>query len=277
MHRKLLIGFVWLFGAVLIVLFSGKVQSVPSLLEEVIWICIALSVIVHFYSPKFSWPFAIGWILFTIGQLFDILDNFNYFISTYINLFDTPFKNVGMILIIYAMVQVIDQRKLIITQLNREIKAKEALQAQLKFDAYHDPLTHLGNRRACFERFSDVAISANKLFYFDLDNFKQANDKHGHLIGDEILVNFANSIKDEFGAENCFRIGGDEFVAFGQTVCDESLRQKLLHGLIEYHVGISIGAIDIEPSKEPDYLLHLADEKMYKDKSHKIFRASKRQ
>lgn len=278
MNRKLIIAIIWLIALGAIFSFANLAQNYPSFIEEVLWLSVAVSVIVHFYSPKFSGAFAIGWSLFAMGQLFDILDNFDATHSLFINALDTPLKNIGLIFIIFAMVRLLEQRNEMIAQLNAEIEAKEALQAQLTFDAFHDPLTHLGNRRACFEYFETMLDKYESLYYFDLDNFKAANDKHGHLVGDNILKLFTKALTHEFGEQNCFRLGGDEFVAFGEDVIvNDAFRAKLLHDLNPFNVGVSIGVTKLNRNQSADTLLNIADHQMYNDKSHKIFRSSRRQ
>jgi len=82
-----------------------------------------------------------------------------------------------------------------------------------------DPLTGLGNRRAFEEAFlHETARIARdggslSLLLCDLDRFKQINDEHGHLAGDDCLRQVGRALRSEVRlAESCFRWGGDEFV-----------------------------------------------------------------
>lgn len=53
------------------------------------------------------------------------------------------------------------------------------------------------------------------LFVVDIDNFKGANDQHGHRFGDKVIVSFSETLKEQFGQSAVLgRIGGDEFIAF---------------------------------------------------------------
>jgi two-component system cell cycle response regulator len=82
-----------------------------------------------------------------------------------------------------------------------------------------DPLTSVFNRRHFFSRLKEEMVRANRqkhplsLMLVDLDNFKEFNDTHGHLAGDELLKNvgglIVRSIRD--GVDAVFRYGGDEF------------------------------------------------------------------
>src|SRR3954452_15321543 len=89
-------------------------------------------------------------------------------------------------------------------------------QAQASELARVDPLTGLGNRRAFEEAFlHETARIARdggslSLLLCDLDRFKQINDEHGHLAGDDCLRQVGNALRSEVRlAENCFRWGGD--------------------------------------------------------------------
>ena len=81
-----------------------------------------------------------------------------------------------------------------------------------------DELTGLKNRRALQEDLdSEIARtrrtgSALSLALFDIDDFKQVNDDHGHLEGDECLRSVAKSLRESMRAsDRCYRWGGDEF------------------------------------------------------------------
>ncbi len=79
-----------------------------------------------------------------------------------------------------------------------------------------DHLTALNNKMSGNCKIDDLLSKSKKpihLAVFDLDNFKKLNDVYGHLIGDEILVKVANSIKNNINEEDiACRFGGDEFV-----------------------------------------------------------------
>ena len=92
------------------------------------------------------------------------------------------------------------------------------LTRQMSYQATHDPLTGLINRRE-FERRLEEAMdqahaeeSAHMLFYMDLDRFKAVNDSCGHLAGDNLLREIATLIKDQVrDSDYVGRLGGDEF------------------------------------------------------------------
>ena len=127
---------------------------------------------------------------------------------------------------IYAMVPLI--LHLIRTQMMEEAtleRQNERLSQELAASqdaAKRDFLTGAFNRHqldAGFERFSVLAHERGfrfSLALFDIDHFKQVNDTHGHLAGDQVLKDIAAIIHDEIDRRHIFiRYGGDEFVLLG--------------------------------------------------------------
>jgi diguanylate cyclase (GGDEF)-like protein len=110
--------------------------------------------------------------------------------------------------------------------------------------AQTDALTNLANRRYLIkqlEREFDRARRYHRplsLIYLDLDGFKNLNDQHGHLFGDEILRGVARSLKSVLRSTDLLaRIGGDEFaVLLPETNIDgaKNVAQKLRKALLAY-------------------------------------------
>lgn len=103
--------------------------------------------------------------------------------------------------------------------ITREITERKRLEEQVHQLAFHDPLTHLANRRLMLEHL-EQAMSASKrsqrhgaLLFLDLDNFKPLNDTYGHGVGDLLLIEVAERLKACVReADTVARFGGDEFV-----------------------------------------------------------------
>ena len=103
--------------------------------------------------------------------------------------------------------------------LKQDISARKISEDHLKNLAFHDPLTQLPNRRLLIDRLRQALASSKRsdrygaLLFLDLDNFKPLNDKHGHDIGDLLLIEvarrIANCVREE---DTVARFGGDEFV-----------------------------------------------------------------
>ncbi len=97
-----------------------------------------------------------------------------------------------------------------------EISERVSREKSAEFLATHDLLTNLPNRLS-FKRVLESGMSADRqlcVIYFDLDDFKNVNDTHGHQIGDEVLMAVANRMNlFTNDALKMARMGGDEFVA----------------------------------------------------------------
>ena len=84
----------------------------------------------------------------------------------------------------------------------------------LKFLAYYDRLTEMPNRQSFIDEL-DERIGKNSsctVIYCDIDDFKQINDNFGHNIGDELLIQYSDKLK-EYCGDDIFaaKIGGDEY------------------------------------------------------------------
>lgn len=103
--------------------------------------------------------------------------------------------------------------------ITREITERKRLEEQVHQLAFHDPLTHLANRRLMLDHL-EQAMSASKrsqrhgaLLFLDLDNFKPLNDTYGHGVGDLLLIEVGERLKACVReADTVARFGGDEFV-----------------------------------------------------------------
>jgi diguanylate cyclase (GGDEF)-like protein len=126
---------------------------------------------------------------------------------------------------------------MLMTLLMRTIRAQRfALQAEgdeARQLARVDPLTGLGNRRAFDEALDAELARARRgktslsLLVGDLDGFKQINDRHGHVVGDDCLRDAAAALRAAVRTPDlCFRWGGDEFAVL-LTDADETVARTL--------------------------------------------------
>ena len=90
--------------------------------------------------------------------------------------------------------------------------------ADLRRSLLIDPLTGVGKRSFLERRIGEELAYAQRhettvgLMMLDVDHFKEVNDRHGHLVGDQLLRRFAATLLDTVRTEDCvFRYGGDEF------------------------------------------------------------------
>jgi diguanylate cyclase (GGDEF)-like protein/PAS domain S-box-containing protein len=126
--------------------------------------------------------------------------------------------------------------------------------------AHHDPLTGLPNRLMLSARMEHALERAKResnylgVLFLDLDRFKNINDTLGHALGDEVLKQVAERLKDSVRAEDTVaRLGGDEFIVLLEKVHTPELTthiaEKLLRTLArpyilneqEYYFTTSIG------------------------------------
>lgn len=105
------------------------------------------------------------------------------------------------------------------SELQGEIARRIALQTELEHQAATDLLTGLPNRRACVTRLTAELARVQRsgealsLSLFDLDHFKQVNDRYGHAVGDAVLRSVGQLCAHSFrGEDMAARIGGEEFL-----------------------------------------------------------------
>jgi len=153
-------------------------------------------------------------------------------------------------------------------------------------DGETDPLTHLANRRF-FQAHLEAGVkrwtTTGRAYYFamlDLDHFKRVNDLYGHLYGDEILVHFANLMRNTFrSGDQLYRFGGEEFVViFGVEPPEHGGEATLerFRAAVDAHqfpgvgrVTVSIGFTRIVDATTPAAaLIDRADDALYYAKEH---------
>lgn len=170
----------------------------------------------------------------------------------------------------------------LVTILTYMLLGLQEQQKQLRRIAVTDDLTGLLSRRGFMERLykcadmnSEVPMTA---VFIDLDDFKQINDLHGHLIGDEFLKSLAGNLKKSFPEDSIIgRTGGDEFcvIILGRTAeeCGDIIRRTVETDLSfrleskEYSYTISAGYADYPlQASDCQHLLTLADQALYVSK-----------
>jgi diguanylate cyclase (GGDEF)-like protein len=157
-------------------------------------------------------------------------------------------------------------------------------------DSEKDTLTGLLNRRKLESKLNDLLAASLRgrryrdlnhsdfLAVFDLDHFKRVNDNHGHLIGDETLLSFANILRQTLrGDDLIFRYGGEEFVVLLQELSSEQAAYVLerVRKNAEKHrfpqvgqVTVSGGFTVLKPGATPPRVIEEADRALYYAKEH---------
>ena len=156
----------------------------------------------------------------------------------------------------------------------------------LEYQAMHDPLTGIFNRRAILDRLKAEISRAKReggrlsIGMCDLDHFKKVNDTCGHQAGDEALVAFTRCIQANLRAYDCVgRYGGEEFLviaagARGQNedALYERLRAKIADAVIKTKAGdisitVSIGVAPGTDQSTVETLVAAADAALYRAKA----------
>ncbi|MBU3065807.1 diguanylate cyclase [Nocardia sp. NEAU-G5] len=162
---------------------------------------------------------------------------------------------------------------------------RRALQAELRRQARHDPLTGLPNRRQLVDTLAQIIVDADPddrigLGFIDLDGFKAVNDTYGHGVGDRLLAAVASRLAAAADGATLARVGGDEFVILLAPPCDavrvSAVAEALLSALAdpipvdEHRLTISacIGAVVTPVSgADAEKLLDAADAGLYRAKA----------
>lgn len=164
-----------------------------------------------------------------------------------------------------------------------DVTQTQRMARKLEWQASHDALTGLVNRREFEHRVNEALITAHQdrathaLMYMDLDQFKVVNDTCGHIAGDDLLCQVTEQLKSVLRAGDILaRLGGDEFGVL-LTYCPEKnaedVAEKLLRAMQEFSfdwegnafkIGVSIGLVPVtEYSEDITSLLSAADVACY--------------
>jgi diguanylate cyclase (GGDEF)-like protein/PAS domain S-box-containing protein len=164
-----------------------------------------------------------------------------------------------------------------------DVTERKQTEEKMRHMAQHDALTGLANRTLIYELAPQYIAYAKRneqkmaVLFFDLDRFKPINDTYGHQVGDRMLQEVANRLKNSVREEDVVgRIGGDEFVALltgirsqkdiGRAAMHllENLRKPYVIGDVQLDTSPSIG-ISLYPNdgRAIDELIRNADAAMY--------------
>lgn len=181
-----------------------------------------------------------------------------------------------------------DRRTIAVIRMIQNIEGRKKAEDRLRFDATHDALTGLHNRRY-FDDAVDAAVVASRdvgspsfaALMIDLDGFKHINDTRGHSIGDAVLAEVGRRLRDFDGPDVLVsRYGGDEFTAYlagissiEQAEAITRTIQEALHApmtiggarmLLSASIGVCLWGTEFS---DGDALLQAADSAVYRAKS----------
>ncbi|MCL2701193.1 MAG: diguanylate cyclase [Phycisphaerae bacterium] len=178
----------------------------------------------------------------------------------------------------------LSHRQAALTQSNTELCQ---LNERLKQAATTDDLTRLMNRRQAMLRLSELWAETRRTglplsaAIIDVDHFKDINDSHGHLRGDEVLQRIATTLLGALRSSDClYRLGGEEFLVLfpkqnldAANACAERCRQAVAAYVFAdpgqtTPVTISVGLAEATPAMASyDQLLRGADTALYQAKN----------
>jgi PAS domain S-box/diguanylate cyclase (GGDEF) domain len=169
---------------------------------------------------------------------------------------------------------------------SRDITERKNVEEHIEYQAYHDALTGLPNRRLFHDRLTIALAHARRMkhplavMFLDLDRFKVVNDTLGHSVGDELLKAVATRLQSSLREEDSIaRMGGDEFTVLlgdlksiddaamiAQKVLDTVAQPIHIDGtelVLTTSIGIALFPTDGDTAEE---LLASADRAMYRAK-----------
>ena len=167
------------------------------------------------------------------------------------------------------------------------IQGLQRSEVALKQLAHHDPLTGLANRTQLTLQIQQAVARSRRdstqfaVLMLDLNGFKPVNDRFGHAVGDQLLIEIGQRLRAGVRSTDvAARVGGDEFIVLvdavtsldhARAIADKlvlQLSQPVQVGDLTVRVGASVGiALFPLQSEDIDRLLELADEDMYRAKA----------
>jgi len=164
-----------------------------------------------------------------------------------------------------------------------DLREIEKSRAEIDYLAYHDPLTGFNNR-IYLEEYLDHTITVAKrnktsfaLLFLDLDRFKYINDTYGHNIGDKVLIEIANRLKQSVRESDLIvRWGGDEFIIILENIHSpidvvkivkkiiSNIKKPIYVNSFQFIITASIGiTLFPENGEDKNTLIKNADSAMY--------------
>lgn len=160
----------------------------------------------------------------------------------------------------------------------RDSSERHSMMEELRWQAFHDPLTGLPNRRAIEDAIrgclDDMPEHGNVgvFCYIDLDNFKLVNDTCGHAVGDQLIKEIARVMQDAIAHMHLLaRLGGDEFgLLIKRATLSEALRildtlvlsiqgHRFRHGELAFKSSASVGVSIIDGTASVSEVIARAD------------------
>ncbi len=164
-----------------------------------------------------------------------------------------------------------------------DVTEQRRLSGEMKYRAFHDPLTGLLNRTEFEVRLKRLLnachsdLSIHSLLFLDLDQFKIVNDTCGHSAGDQALKRVSSIFQEEIRSRDMLaRLGGDEFGVVleycdsdqakrvASVICEKMESFRFTHEDRKFRIGVSIGLVTIDSEwKSTTSIMQAADKACY--------------
>ena len=159
------------------------------------------------------------------------------------------------------------------------LKYALSLEKKIMNESRTDELTQINNRYGLYDYFvGNKDMSSKLLALFDIDDFKNINDRYGHVTGDYVLKQVAEITSNIFKDEFVCRFGGEEFVIVSDDTERKPAKDKLEELIktiekqtfefegVKINITITIGGVHYPKDITLEKWVELADEKMYEGK-----------
>lgn len=232
-----------------------------------------------------SWTWCISTdgnaVIYDIAEVKDISQSaFNYYNSvgtekTAIISFINQYRAIGFMSISDPNLERMEDIAMVMKQMSKFVISLLKINAafdKLTYLGYNDNLTHALNRRALDDRADRLNVGATfGLIFCDITGLKRMNDERGHDEGDKLIINSYKILDEEFGSNDVYRVGGDEFICLLEDISRpqlDDIMTGLLNKLETKGLEMSVGSAWTGDYTGDFALLEReADEDMY---AHKI-------
>lgn len=162
----------------------------------------------------------------------------------------------------------------------KRVSRERTLRAELLYLSLHDSLTGLFNRRFLYQKLQEEVERAKRqkrdlaMIILDVDHFKEYNDLRGHLDGDQLLAGLSQTLTSFIrqNVDTVYRYGGDEFAILlieADISQARSIAERIRRAFEAKHIDrctLSLGVAQLQPKGNPEDLIRMADEAMYRAK-----------
>lgn len=220
-----------------------------------------------------------------MGTAVLIVDIAAFFVRQMFPQFDVDTESMGadtLMSFVISFIAILVAVGMVILQYERQTKQLSEMSEELTQAVNTDPLTEIRNRRYLMEYLEKQLAETGDIKHFavliDLDLFKNVNDTYGHVFGDKVLKNFADTVKANIGEKDFIaRFGGEEFMILFDTDNAEEVI-KIMHriskGYSEFskkekgkEFTFSAGAALYDSKNSITDIFTTADKRLYKAKA----------